>query len=157
MGGCRHGVQLDPQFVYPDGNWLVKRDEGWRRVQITPFNIGPDPSRGWERRLQDFLAATRMAQNRRVRQQAIAMRMVAMMVRIDQGANRLVSNLPNCFEIIARASLSGRGIDRHHAVAAYQKTGVIEKPATIRLHVGENAGRDLLNAGRSEGGVVAVR
>src|SRR5207302_10359726 len=71
MGRRANVVQLDSQVVDPYGQVIVECHKRRRRMQVAPVDLGPDSSRWWKRRAEDLLAALRVADDRRQRQQAI--------------------------------------------------------------------------------------
>ena len=84
------------------------------------------------------------------------MRVVAVVVGVDQRADRLGGAGGDGVEERPGAPLGGAGVDGHDALGTHQEARVVQPPGAVRLDVGEDAVRDLVDVGRLELAVVVV-
>ena len=84
-------VQLDTQIVDPHGQTVLERDERRQQDADRPNrSLSRYPAGGGKGNAEDLFATQRVADDGRQRQQAVAMRVVAVVMGVDQRANRFV-------------------------------------------------------------------
>src|SRR5581483_10613058 len=74
--------------------------------------------------------------------QVVAVRMVTVVVGVDQRAHGALGDGLDGVQVGAGPALGGGGVDADHAVPADQEAGVVEVPAAVRLQVGVDVRAD---------------
>jgi len=92
----------------------------------------------------------------RVGEQAVAVRVVAVMMGVEQRADRGSAHGTNGLLQTDGAPLRGGGVDRAHVILCDDEAGVVDPPAAVRLHVGEDPVGDLVAGRRREVRMVVV-
>src|SRR6202021_2934076 len=81
--------------------------------------------------------------NGRGGEQRVAERVIAVVVRVKEGANRRRGDVPDGGEAGRGAPLGGARVDAEHALRPDDETGVVDPPGPVRLDVGVDAVGDL--------------
>src|SRR6185503_8353664 len=77
------------------------------------------------------------------RQQAVAVRVVAVVMRVHECPNWTVAHGAHRVEVRLGAPVRRAGVDAHHAAPADEEAGVVDPPAAVGLHVREDSFADL--------------
>ncbi len=131
-----HVADVAAQVVRPQRDALGIGQERRGGFQVTPVHLGPDSGRRRHRGVQDPLAASFVADDGGAAHQVVAVRMVAVMMGVDQRADRFTRDRLDGVQVGAGAPFRRGGVDADHAVAAGQEAGVVQVPAAVRLQVG---------------------
>ena len=134
--GRAHVADLAAQVSGPQGDAVGVGQERRRRLEVTPVHLRPDARRGRHRGAQDGLAAPLVADDGGPAHQVVPVRVIAVVMGVDQGADGLLGDGVYGVQVGAGAPLGGGGVDADHAGAADQEAGVVQVPAAVRLQVG---------------------
>ena len=137
--GMRRGADvadLAAQVAGPQGDAVGVGQERRGRLEVAPVHLGPDAGRRRHRGVEHGLAAPLVTDDGGAAHQVVAVRVIAVVVGVDQRPHRFFCDCPDGVQVGAGAPLGGGGVDADHAGVADQEAGVVEVPAAVRLQVG---------------------
>ena len=149
VGGPADVAEVGPEVAGVQRELVGEGDERRVQGQVAPVRVVPDP--GVARRAEgDRLGpGPLVADQRRAREQAVAERVVAMVMRADHGPHRGGRDRGDGLLVGAGPPLGRAGVDADHALRAGQEPGVVDPPGAVRLDVGPDAVGDLLRLRRA--------
>jgi hypothetical protein len=68
----------------PEHHAVDERDRWWRQFQVTPLDRIPDAVVGWQPEPEDLVTAVLMTDDRGGTDEGVAVRVIAVMVRVDE-------------------------------------------------------------------------
>jgi hypothetical protein len=131
-------VQLHQQVVDVHVQPVLEGHERRRQAQLAPLDRVEHAVEAADPGGEHALPAAPVTDDGGLGQQAVAVRVVAVVVGVDQGAHRLDGHVADRAQQRPRPALGGAGVDGHDALRADQEAGVVDPPAAVGLHVGEH-------------------
>ena len=146
--GRAHVADLAAQVAGPQGDAVGVGQERRGGLEVTPVHLGPDTGRRRHRGVQHGFAASLVADDGGAAHQVVAVRVIAVVMGVDQRADRPAGDGLDGVQVGAGAPLGGGGVDADHAGVdplTDQEAGVVQVPAAVRLQVGVDVLADLLD------------
>ena len=142
---------LAPQVVHKQVHAVGVGEKRRRELNVAPFRPGPD-SPGPTRRTgrQHLLAGSLVGDDGHRPEEIVAVRVVPVMVRIDQRVHGAAGHLLDRIQVGPRATFRRAGVDTDHAPASHQEAGIVDPPTAVGLDVGEYAVTDFLDPRRCQ-------
>ncbi len=156
MGGRAEVMKLDQQIVDVDVQAVLESHERRRRGEVPPVDRLPDAVDAKDARLENQLATALVSHDRGEGKEAVAIRVVAMMVRVDKDAGRRSRDRLDTLEVRASPGFCRAGVDAHDDLVSDNEARVVDPPAAVGLDVGEDPISDLDDLRRQRGRVAVV-
>ena len=136
--------RLDLQLVHPQRQAVTERDRRRAQHDVAPFDARKDRLRPEPGRQHALAAALMPDDRRRRRQHEVAPRVVAMLVGVDQCADRQFGHAVDRVQQRTCPALGVARIDQRHRAATDDERAVVQPPLAVELDVGVDAVADLL-------------
>ena len=147
VGRVRGGAdvaQLRAQVAGVHGDAVGEREERRVEGEVAPLAVVPERQLARRPERDDLLARPLVADDRGAREQAVAERVVAVVVGVHEGADRRCRDGLDGVPVGAGAPLGRARVDADDALRPDEEAGVVDPPGAVGLDVGEDAVGDLL-------------
>ena len=132
-------------------SWSSKVTNGGAATSSPHSTWSQNPVEAQDAGLHDRLTAALVADDRRVRQQAVPVGVVAVVVGVHEHPRRGPRDPLDGVEVGDGPCLGRAGVDAEHEPRAGDEAGVVDPPGPVRLDVGEDPVGDLHDARRPGG------
>ena len=140
-----HVPQLRSQVTGVHRDAVGEGEERRVEGQTTPVAVVPVGQWPWRAERDGLLARSVVTDDRGLGEQAVAEGVVAVVMGVDDGADRRGRHVRDGLPVGARAPLGRARVDADDALRPDEETGVVDPPRAVGLDVGEDAVGDLLH------------
>src|ERR1700754_3222738 len=137
---------VDPQIIDMQGDGFGEGEERRLQFDVAPLDVLPD--RGRERRAEGESSppCPFVPDHRRRGEQVVAEGVVAMVMGVHERPDRQITNSRDGCQVVTGTAFRGAGVDAGHAAPADEESGVVDPPASVRLHMAVHTVTDLYHA-----------
>ena len=143
VGGRANMADLADKIIDVHANPVLKGEEWRRQFDRPPVDVGPEGCRLRLAPRGHPLAYAVMGDDGGAVEQVVAEGVVAVMMRVDEGAHGSRSDRRNRPEIRLGPQRRRTGIDAHHPARSDEEAGVVDPPSPFSLHIREDSVADL--------------
>ena len=127
-----------PPLGDPDDRVVVGVGAHPEMPDLARVDVGPERRRPWRAPAADSVADPFVADDRGGFEQVVAERVVAMVMRVDEGADRLCRDGPDALDQRSGARLGGARVHGDDTTVRDEEAGVVDPPGPVVLHPGED-------------------